>query len=112
MIPKATYALLEATELARSKRISLANDRDDVDTRRQTAHELNIHLAQTMVISENMSIGYEERCAIRVTSRGDEVEKRVNAVVAEAGVTLDTRLLSENVIVLAFEIANNFLETA
>ena len=47
-----------------------------------------------------------------MASRGDEVEESVHSVVPEAGVTLDTRLFSENVIVLAFEIANNFLETA
>ena len=45
-------------------------------------------------------------------SRGrDEVERGMDTVVAEMRVTLDTSILSENVIVLAFEIANNFLET-
>ena len=39
---------------------------------------------------------------------GDEVEKSVHTVVTEARVTLDTRLLRENVIVLSLEIANNF----
>jgi hypothetical protein len=39
---------------------------------------------------------------------GDEVEKRVHTVVTEAGVTLDTRLLRKNVIVLSLKIANNF----
>ena len=47
-----------------------------------------------------------------MTSGGDEVEEGVDPVVPETGVTFDTGLLSENVIVLAFEIANNFLETA
>ena len=47
-----------------------------------------------------------------MASRRDKVQEGVNPVVSEARVTLDTRLLSENVIVLAFEIANNFLETA
>ena len=47
-----------------------------------------------------------------MTGGWDEVEEGVDTVVPEARVTLDTRLLSENVIVLAFEIANNFLETA
>ena len=47
-----------------------------------------------------------------MTGRCDEVEQGMDTVVAETRVTLDTRLLSENVIVLAFEIANNFLETA
>ena len=47
-----------------------------------------------------------------MSSGRDEVEQGMDTVVAETRVTLDTRLLSENVIVLAFEIANNFLETA
>ena len=46
-----------------------------------------------------------------MSSGRDEVEQGMDTVVAETRVTLDTRLLSENVIVLAFEIANNFLET-
>ena len=48
---------------------------------------------------------------IRVTGRGDEVEQSVNSVVPEARVTLDTRLLRENVVVLALEVAHNLLET-
>lgn len=42
--------------------------------------------------------------------RGDEVEQSMNTVVAEAGVTLDTGLLSENVIELAFQVPNDLLE--
>ena len=38
---------------------------------------------------------------------GDKVEQGVNAVVPEARVTLDTRLLSQNVIVLSLEVAND-----
>lgn len=34
----------------------------------------------------------------------------MDTVVAESGITLDTRLLSENIIVLAFEIANDLTE--
>ena len=41
---------------------------------------------------------------------GDEVEKGVDTIVAEAGVTLDTRLFRENIVVLAFKVANNLLE--
>ena len=40
----------------------------------------------------------------------DKVEERVYAVVSEARVTLDTRLLGENVIILPFQMSNNFLE--
>jgi hypothetical protein len=39
--------------------------------------------------------------------RGDKVKKSMDTIVAEAGVTLDTGLLCENIIVLAFEIAND-----
>ena len=45
-----------------------------------------------------------------MTSGGDEVEEGVHPVVAEARVTLDTRLLGKDVIVLALEVANDLLE--
>lgn len=45
-----------------------------------------------------------------MSSRRDEVEQDVNAVVAEARITLDTRLLRKDVIVLSFEITNDFRE--
>lgn len=43
---------------------------------------------------------------------GDEVQKSVHPVVPEAGITLDTRLLRENVIILTLEVAYNLLEAA
>lgn len=49
---------------------------------------------------------------IRVTSRGDEVQQSVNSVIPETGVTFNTRLLSKDVIVLAFKMTNDFLEAA
>ena len=45
-----------------------------------------------------------------MASGRDEVEKCVNTVVAEAGVTLDTGLLCENVVILPLEVTNNLLE--
>jgi hypothetical protein len=42
-----------------------------------------------------------------MTSRGDEVEHGMNTVVPETGVTLDTRFLRQNVIVLPFEVSND-----
>lgn len=42
-----------------------------------------------------------------MAGRSDEVEKDVDTIVTEAGVTLDTRLLGENVIVLTLEVADN-----
>lgn len=43
-------------------------------------------------------------------SRRDEVEQDVNAVVSEARITLDTRLLRKDVVVLSFEKTNDFRE--
>lgn len=40
----------------------------------------------------------------------NEVEQRMNTIIAEAGVTLDTGLLCENIVVLSFKIANNLTE--
>jgi hypothetical protein len=42
----------------------------------------------------------------------DEVQHNVNTVVAESRVTLDTRLLGDNAIVLALEISDDLLEAA
>jgi len=48
----------------------------------------------------------------RVTGRGDEVEQAMNAVIPEPGVTFDARLFGQNVIILAFEVTHDLLETA
>ena len=42
-----------------------------------------------------------------MAGRGDEVEHGVHAVVAEARVTLDARLLGQNIIVLSLEVADD-----
>jgi hypothetical protein len=41
---------------------------------------------------------------------GDEVEQGVDAVVPETRVTLDTRFLGQNIVVLPLEVANDLLE--
>lgn len=41
---------------------------------------------------------------------GDEVEHGVHTIVPEAGVTLNTRLLGKDVIVLPLEVANDLRE--
>ena len=46
--------------------------------------------------------------SIPVTGGCDEVEQDVNTVVAESGVTLDTGLFGEDVVVLALEVADDF----
>lgn len=43
-----------------------------------------------------------------MTSRGDEVKHSVNSVISKSRVTLDSRLLGQDVIVLALEVAENF----
>lgn len=40
----------------------------------------------------------------------DEVEQGVDSVVSEARVTLDARLLGQNVVVLSLEVSNDFGE--
>lgn len=51
-----------------------------------------------------------ERMCIPVAGGCDEVKQNVNTVVAESRVTLDTGLLSKNIVVLALEVADNFAE--
>ena len=46
-----------------------------------------------------------------MAGRRDEVEQCVYPVITKARVTLDTRLLRENIIILALEVPNDFLET-
>ena len=43
-----------------------------------------------------------------MAGRSNEVQESMNTIVAESGVTLDTRLLRKNVIILTLKIANNF----
>lgn len=45
-----------------------------------------------------------------MSSGRDEVEQGVNTVVPEPRVTLDARLLRENIVVLTFEVTNYFLK--
>jgi hypothetical protein len=47
----------------------------------------------------------------RMASWRDEVEESVHSVVPEARVTFDSGFFGKNIIILAFEIANNFLES-
>lgn len=43
---------------------------------------------------------------------GDKVEHGVDSIIPEAGVTLDARLLGQDVIVLPLEVADNFRKAA
>ena len=51
------------------------------------------------------------RMHLRMASGRDEIKQSVHSVVPETRVTLDTRLFSQNVIVLAFEVTNDLLES-
>jgi hypothetical protein len=42
-----------------------------------------------------------------MASGGDEVEHGVHTIVSKAGVSLDTRFLSKDVIVLPFQVPND-----
>jgi hypothetical protein len=42
-----------------------------------------------------------------MAGRSDEVQRSVHAVVSEARVTLDTRLLGENIIILPLEVSDD-----
>lgn len=106
-----SYPLLEATKLSRGQGVRLANDRDHINAWREAAHELDVHLPQTTQQRHTVSVRLPVRLAhSRVAGRRDEVEERMDTVVAEARITLDTRLLGEDVIVLALDVANDLLE--
>lgn len=47
-----------------------------------------------------------------MAGRRNEVQENVDAIVPEARVTLDTGLLSKNIIVLPLQISDNLSETA
>lgn len=47
-----------------------------------------------------------------MASRGDKVEKGVDAVVPEPRVTLDAGFFSQNIIVLSLQVADNLGEAA
>lgn len=47
---------------------------------------------------------------LRMTGGRDEIKESVYPIVVEAGITLDPWLFRENIVVLSFEIIDNFLE--
>jgi hypothetical protein len=46
-----------------------------------------------------------------MTGWGNEIEKRVDPIIPEAGITLNARFFCKNIIILAFKVTNNFLES-
>lgn len=81
--------LLRLGQFCGGEGVGLADDGDDINTGRQALHQFDIELAEA------------------VASGCDEVEKHVNAIVPETGVTLDPGLLCKNIIVLALKVADN-----
>lgn len=103
--------LLGLRKLGGRQGVGAANDGDDVDTGSEALHELNIQLAET---AETMSVALvrqHRKRHVPVAGGCDEVKHGVDAVVSEARVTLDTRLLCQNVIVLPLEEAHDLGET-
>jgi hypothetical protein len=43
-----THALLESLEFAGGQRVGLANDRNDIDTGRQTAHQFDVDFSEAV----------------------------------------------------------------
>lgn len=84
--------LLRLGQLGRGQRISLADDRNDIDAGREAFHKLDIEFSEA------------------VAGGCDEVEESVDTVVAEAGISLDSRLLCKDIIVLSLEVANDLAE--
>lgn len=41
-----THPLLEPSELTRSQRVGLANNRNDIDTGRESAHQFDVHFPE------------------------------------------------------------------
>ena len=54
----------------------------------------------------------EERVNLPMAGGSDEVEQSVHTIVSEARITLDTRLLSKDIIVLPLQIADDLCEAA
>lgn len=55
-------------------------------------------------------LAVDPKGCLPVASGGNEVEHGVDTVVPESGVTLDTRLLGQNIVILSLEIANDLRE--
>lgn len=82
--------LLGLGEFGRGEGIGFSDNGDDIDTRRKTFHQFDIQLAQA------------------VTCGCDKVEEDMDTVVPEARVTLDSRFFSKNIVILAFEVSDDF----
>ena len=105
--------LLGLSKLSRGEGIRSADDGDDVDAGSKALHELDIKLAKAgkSVNMRRYGLGKggegSKRKHIPVTRGGDEVKHGMNSVVSEARVTLDPRLLGQNIVILSLEIADN-----
>ena len=46
-----------------------------------------------------------------MSCRGDKVKQSMNPIITESRIALDTRLFGKDIIILAFKVADYFLET-
>lgn len=96
--------------------VGTADDGDDVDSGSKALHQFNVELTETRrgsVVSDREREGEESGSpSVPVTSRCDEVKHSVDTVVPEARVTLDTGLLSKNIVILSLEVADNLGKAA
>jgi hypothetical protein len=97
--------LLGLGELGGSQGVGATDDGDNVDTRGEALHQLDVEFSQTKRHMSAISTVVVEKGNEPVTSRCDKVKEGVDTVVPEAGVTLDTGLLSKNIIVLSLKVA-------
>lgn len=77
------------------------------DKRRINSMSISLKLSVRASVSDASQVVANAR----VTSWGDEVEQAVDAVIPKPGVTLDTRLFGQNIVILAFEMSHDLLET-
>lgn len=96
--------LLRLSELTGSERVGAANNGDNVDAGSKALHELDVEFSETTMCEECLTRG---GMFLPVTGRGDEVEHSMNSVVPETRVSLDTRLLGKNIVILSLKISDN-----
>lgn len=99
--------LLRLGELGGGEGVGATDNGNDVDAGREALHQLDVQLAETASGISKTRLQFDRSVYIPVTGGCDEVEHGMNAVVPETRVTLDTRLLGQNIVVLPLEEANN-----
>ena len=100
---------LALSQLEWSKRISLADDRDDIDARRETAHELDVQLTETVACLHKCQHSRKAPpYLITRTSRLHKVEQHMHPVIPKSRIALNPTLLRQNIIVLPLQVTGDF----